>query len=627
MRELNWQITKFNSIHSYPADIPEGAEMLNQDMANLRINRWGHLRPRPAVDVLDVTAAPDGVTITGVASRPGEIYWLRSDGKLFIDHDNPPAPRPQEILGRNNVALGGLSGRLSLANFNRFAIITSEGTDNGYVIWTPEPAGSHTIAEPLGIDAPDIEAQIKESSTVVTPSDDLDHYVFYKITYIANDISGTIESPASERLVIDVPEEPLTVSLGFGEIPASVDERVVRIYLYRSRLYDTDVVAAENVDDEDVDYFRIEPTLGAREFDGIPRDQLAGFPLGNRGVLDESYQDGLPAIPLDDNTHLPSEIKQITEYNGRLFAPNANELRYSDVRDGIPFWSAWPAGNSLHTGARITFAAEYQSFLLFGGQDGLYVLTGDSKYNFQIRQISARGPISPHAHGVLSQVFGYVGIDDIYMTDGAQVIDTGSPLKGYLNHYQIEDGLVAQLPSETTIWSMRRRNSDGADTLTFINDKGKWTRIAAADGHPPTQIANADDAQTVIADDYRVPRILNWILSDEYEDDATMPDATEAINWKWESQELAWDEQGAGERMKNFKWLEISGLANPPEITATFYIDDKAPIVVNKNLDRELTDKFRPLRIRINRWGFGLRFTIEGAGDITLRGLKLMIHT
>ena len=75
----------------------------------------------------------------------------------------------------------------------------------------------------------------------------------------------------------------------------------------------------------------------------------------------------------------------------------------------------------------------------------------------------------------------------------------------------------------------------------------------------PLTVDHARKEVNVIADGQDAPGLLTWIIEDTGTDNDD-----ESIEWSWESQQLAWDEQGVGERMKNFKWLEISGLADPP---------------------------------------------------------------
>ncbi len=631
MRPLNWQITKFNGIHSYPSDIPEGSAVFTQDMVNLRIDRWGHLRPRPPIRRLP-TARTAGTRVTGVDSSAGYVYYLRDDGKLF--QDSIVSTTLMEVLDVEN-----LEGRLSIVStFDEFVILTSEGNDQGYYHRL-----GFTRALPLGLPKPDIDNfRIKVGiGSGIDPNDDeeegnefTENHLFYKIAFAADGDGGFVSEP-TDALSVAVRQLPRGDSF-VAKITAlsyafdNLDPRITHINTYRSQ-----ELHPEGTDDDDISYYRLE----SARIDTLPEDPLA---ILNPFIVytDETDHSGLqedvprftdfPSLyPLQDNSAMSEGITQIAYYNGRLFGTEFNTLRFTDVRFGIPIWGIWPLEYSRIFNHSVRACTEYRGFLIVGGPEGLYAMSGDSPFNFNISRLSSRGPVSAHAWGIVNDLFYFVAIDGIYISDGATVQPIAPELKGYFNRYQIEDGLVAQLINNVTLIGVTRRDADdNIDTLQFVNDRGKWTRLDTDRIHQtttlPLTIEHARKETTVIADSQDAPGILTWIVEDTGIDN---DDDDEPIAWSWDSQALAWDEQGIGERMKNFKWLEISGLADPPEITCTFYIDDKDPMTVTKTLDRELTDKFRPLKVRINRWGYGLRFSIEGAGDITLRGLRLNIQT
>lgn len=96
MKPLVWDLARFNHIFSYPSDAGDGAETYAQDMVNLRVDRWGHLRLRPVIRALQMheagDIAPEDLAITGVAASARQLYWLRSDGQLFVADDIPADP-------------------------------------------------------------------------------------------------------------------------------------------------------------------------------------------------------------------------------------------------------------------------------------------------------------------------------------------------------------------------------------------------------------------------------------------------------------------------------------------------------------------------------------------------------
>ena len=148
MQELLWNITKFNHIFSYPSDAGDGAESYAQDMVNLRVDRWGHLRLRPAIRALQMheagDIAPADVGMVGVAASITRLFWLNSNAQLYVTNSIPADPL--QITG---VPL--LSGRLSLVELGENIVLTSEGSDQGYAI------GENNEVEQLGIAAPDVD--------------------------------------------------------------------------------------------------------------------------------------------------------------------------------------------------------------------------------------------------------------------------------------------------------------------------------------------------------------------------------------------------------------------------------------------------------------------------------------
>lgn len=525
-----------------------------------------------------------------------------------------------------------LQGRLSLVDRigdDNLVIITSEGSDHGYVIHA-------SVAEPLGLDSPEEDDfEISLGSGTVALDDD---YTFYRITYSGEGILGELESGSFKHAV------KLRQSLGVGnqqdlidsgsyyvefelqEKPA--DKRITHLNIYRSSTRHAD----ENTPDSQIVYYRIHQLEISDNNPQDFRDRTL------KTTVDKAHK-------FEDNSTLPTNAGQIALFNDRLFAPNGDELRFSDVRNAIPAWHAWPVINSIKHGGRIDFCAEFRGILLFGAADGLYRLSGTSPQTYRYDQISSRGPVSPHAWGVLEKAFGFVGSDGLYLTDGTQAPEIAPQLKGYFNRYEVEDGFVGMLPNKASLWGVNRRNKSTGDTdhIYFVNDGNDWVRVAEGSSDRTGSaigIPNASHIRQyasvkfdglpltgVIADGQRAPRLIDWIVDDETTDGLTKYTGqdfppTEEIAWSWESQELDWNVHRLGEEMKIFTELVISGTAEN-DVTVTFYIDDREPFTKTVKLNRTAHDTFYPVRIRITRRGYGCRFKLEGTGAVTLRGLQL----
>ena len=623
MQSLVWNLARFNHIFSYPSDTEERAETYAQDMVNLRVDRWGHLRLRPAIRALQMSDAadiPEDISITGVASSERELYWLQSDGKLFLADNNPANPFQIRNVSK-------LRDRLSLVSRigdDNLVIITSEGDDHGYVIHA-------SVAEPLGLDSPEEDDfDISLGSGSVALDDD---YTFYRITYSGKGILGELESGSFKHAV------KLRQSLGVGnqqdlidngsyyvefelqEKPA--DNRITHLNIYRSAQRHAD----ENTPDSQIVYYRIHQLEIA--------DNAGNYPQDFRDRTLKTTVDR--AHKYEDNSTLPTNAGQIALFNDRLFAPNGDELRFSDVRNAIPAWHAWPVINSIKHGGRIDFCAEYRGILLFGAADGLYRLSGTSRQTYRYDQISSRGPVAPHAWGIIDNAFAFVGADGLYFTDGTNAPEIAPQLKGYFNRYEVEDGFVGMLPNKASLWGVNRRNKSTGDTdhIYFVNDGNDWVRLAEGeDGTHIRQYASVKfdglPLTGVIADQQRAPRLIDWVVDDETVDGLTKytgQDAppTEDIAWLWESQQLDWNAQGLGSEMKTFKELVIDGKAEN-DITATFYIDGQESAEETISAMRTGGERFDHRRVRIDRRGFALRFKIAGTGGVMIRGLKVRAY-
>ena len=775
MQELLWNITKFNHIFSYPSDTSDGAETYAQDMVNLRVDRWGHLRLRPVIRALQMHEEADigdeDISVVGVAAAAEKLFWLESGGILRVADNVPADPVDVDLESLNT-----LSGRLSAVDIGGTTIITSERDDRGIAVrddvlkvlgnkaaqplslpspvvsvvgasffgGTSDPltnvivsvgqpitqlpanpipgriyefsedqpslssrvinwdvggtvdaasagdffiyrSGGETwstnataagqsgiVANIVGKETPKVGERFRVNNTGTTytitavdvsengataaltftpaltrqviSSDNLrsqstwwkiiiplqDEYTYYKFTYSGNGILGDLESFESnaiavkhrnrenENALLETVDQFLVVQV----TTKPADSRITHINIYRS-----DVTKSEGDDDDGLNYLR----LNDKDELALP-ENTSNYPIY---FVDDHSE--VSTIRLFNNSPMPEDISQIVLYNDRLFGANTTELRFTDVRNAIPIWGAWPVLNSITTGQRIEFCAEYRGMLLFGASDNLYRLSGTSPANFRYDRISSRGPVSPHAWGILDNAFGFVGSDGLYMSDGTQAPEIATPLKGYFNRYEIEDGFVGMLPNKASLWGIHRRNksTDDTDIIYFVKDGNDWTRIAEGDdGSHIRQYTSVKfdglPITGVIADQQRAPRLVDWVVDDETVDELTKytgqdTPPTEDIEWSWESQQLDWNSQALGSEMKVFKELLIDGTAEN-DVTVTFYIDDMGDTNTAIQLNRASGNRFDYRRVPIDRRGFALRFKIAGTGDVTIRGLRIRAY-
>ncbi|MDE0298625.1 MAG: hypothetical protein OXN17_08340 [Candidatus Poribacteria bacterium] len=619
MQELLWNVTKFNHIFSYPSDAGDGTESHAQDMVNLRVDRWGHLRLRPVIRALQMREQSDiageDIGLLGVAAAAGKLFWLQSDGRLMVANGLPADPVEVDIG-----ALDTLSGRLTAIDIGGNTIITSERDDRGLVV-------RDDVFDTLGVNAVEPLGQLPIPTGVRFTYDDPAfslRNLLFKLTVSGKGVLGPLESQATESHAVPLPSRRSVSDPVNPDIEITInavipdDSRITGVHLWLAN------------------QFPVNPDSGVESVyhQAYTRDVNPGQELAFTYTWSEIVElDG--AIRLRDNSPMPENANHVTLYNDRLFSGVGRELRFSDVRNAIPYWGTWPVLNSITTGHRIEFSAGYRGILLFGGADNLYRLSGASPHTYRYDRISSRGPVSSHAWGVLEKAFGFVGSDGLYLTDGTQAPEIAPQLKGYFNRYEVQDGFVGMLPNKASLWGVNRRDksTNALDTIYFVNDGNDWVRLAVGDdGTRIRQYTSVklDPLTGVIADGQPAPRLIDWVVDDETVDGITkytgQQDAsTEQIAWSWESQQLDWNSQGLGSEMKTFKELLIDGKAEN-DITAVFYIDEGDPVEKAITADRMGGERFDYVRVRIDRRGFALRLKITGTGNLTIRGLKVRAY-
>ena len=176
-----WRTENFSrGLHTKPARAGS-SETYAADIENLQVDGDGFLRLRPNFR----TVGPGGANITGVAASEKHLFILRDDGKLYI-REIADLDSETEVPGAEN-----MSGRLSVVSrFGNYAIITSEGTDQGY--WVDLRDGKGRMARPLGLDKPssdDFSITKYPAQSVVDADDEVTlkgptFFVAYTISYV-----------------------------------------------------------------------------------------------------------------------------------------------------------------------------------------------------------------------------------------------------------------------------------------------------------------------------------------------------------------------------------------------------------------------------------------------------------
>lgn len=654
---------------TYHESVP-GGEVTAQKMVNLRVDTHGALRQRQPIRSI---LAANTANITGIAAANERLYFINTNGQLFYrnpersnqsDTEIPVYGRPRIItdtIPEGYIEATKLSGRISVIyEYENFDIIISEGEDQGYWIDLTN-TDEEIIAYPLGFDPPTFEVTpsiLPDSRGGVNAT----QVHFYRFTYVrdlrklqeemlAVRQSGTITGDdISEEPFNDVESNPSsaisTIDVTFNQRDTqrimalsginfpNPDGLETGIAVYRSRpIRITELNnGSVTLEDQDLDFRRVGvyPPLQVLSPDpgAVPpeREENARFD-DNMNEETRSEQAELRF----DNDRLPNTVKSITNYNDRIFAPNKTELRYSDIRFGNLVLWAFPEVNAIRNPVDCVFANTYRDMLLFGGRNGLWRVTGNAEYNFNIDRISNLGPINGYAATTNEDIIGYISPAGLHQSDGVSTQDISEPLQAYFENQKTinANSSVTFLPNGHSVWSVLFAGLDGSVRRhTFIHARqwSQWSDIEMQQSARFEQIAITGDTETivVIAEDTPYIRQVSWEnLTDSYDSSTSDANTLIPIEWSWKSQKLNFGAEGIATRRKRFTELIIEGQA-ASEITINFYIYDTENNVTEYTTTATL-DKphLYKTRVPIQKIGQAIEFNVAGTGNVDIRSFCL----
>lgn len=607
-------------LHTYPSRL-EGGLRLARDVRNLRADADGYLRLRYPTELHPFTQDVDSIALS-----PRHLWTL---GDFFYARhlDERINDEPREVDGADD-----LDGRLSImSEFRDYVLVASDGVDRGYWVDIRDDDVEELQAYPLGLEAPTFNVTVSDG-TASAGSIVLDEaggpYYVLAFTYVrafwdAVDLDDVAlpsqvanKEFTGDELFNGVESNPgayVAFSIESGvpnarfyhedeEIPIFVidategaaisgmefpdDEQVTGIYVYVAAGLAPDDYHVGALDFQVVDYLEEGETAGT-----LHRPNLSG-------ELRPSFR--------VDNDVLPEKAFQLVHFNGLVFATLGDELRYCDLRDGVVEAWAWPLANSIKVNGRVDFAIEHRGILIFGSQDGLWRLSGADEFTFDVDKFSSVGPVSSAAIGFLEQGLGFINATGFYVTDGVQVQKLSSPmLDGFFEVEDIIDGAVVLLPTNDILWSCVLADRSHVQFLQSV--QGGWFSWTGAD------VLQAVSARGIVlfSDGERLKSL-------EYLEENTAED----VEWLWESQELDFGEDGFGESLKTWKWLEVSA-SHEGEGTFTYWLDDGDAVAETFTFRTGP----RPFRIPINRIGIRFRFRVSGTGPCVIREFRLIADT
>lgn len=687
MQRLEWGLNNFAlGMHTDMARAGEGAERFARHAAGVRVDEFGHLRPRVAFKQFGELRDP---VITGVVAGADYLLYLRADASLWIRFADDPT-NEREILFDT---LSTLTGALSLiGDFADFLIIKGQG---GHPYWIDmrEDAETYLHANRLGIEPPTLLPSLQYVDNAPTlPVIVEDNVYFYRWTFVrafgVDGIEirdGVLESVGTVMNGMESnPSVPIGVYRRLGRLPArptfvdndgneftdlrdmpedrngvvfifthSIDPQVTGIMLYQSEPVDTS--GAGRVGE-------VGNVRGRINVDALEYRRIAYIPKGTT-----VYQTGPEAtsefwpdrVPLRFDNDVMPETERIHLFNDRIFVPTEQGLRFSDIDGTVLRLWAFPETHAIRRSG-VKDVVSHRGVLLFGGPADLHTLTGASAFDFVVNRLGTVGPVSPHAMQVLKDTVAFAGSAGFYVSDGVQVQKISAPLDTEFEDYESTYGHCHQLPDESIVFIVQQRHDeDSPRRMTYHFDGGGWFSWPRFNIH---QIAHwrVPGSRIMMADQSHALRELVWKVTPLPADDSAR-DHEDWIEWSWQSQRLNF----GTEDFKAFReiQLEIQALSVIPQgferwdvnwgpksvaTALTWSLGGKVLILGDAVLGGatvpvpvRLTiwvddlpphfrvfeaqrESLRPIRIPINRKGRAITIRLEGRGHLQLKRLRLI---
>ena len=647
MPNLAWEQTQFRGIHTQPAKTADG-HLFAEDMENLRVDGEGWLQLRSDVMAMD----PDGRSLTGVATTLRHVFTLRADGRLYVREVDTLASEV-EIRGVEN-----LSGRISLVSFNTYVILTSEGTDQGYIVDMREGDGQYR-AYALGFDPPGpdsyraeaiddipdgVEQRLYNLPIGTEPKLTNNTYYHYTYTYVSlNDTEDPwyeMESnPPKITLLDDLLEGYDSISevrgfvyIGIGtggffgigadrniaskiHIVYSRPAAATHIRIYRSTGIENKALIGEELLEIRRDEFiksQVE-NLQYRLVAEVPISQTSGSFDFYDGMSDETWAEKKRLST--DNERMPAEVRQMHNFNDSVFGAAGDRLVYSDLRQGVLVPWSFPTLNEIRVQGSVDFCAEINEVLLFGSRDGLWRLAGNTSYNFAVGQISNSGPVDGYAWSRITDALAFVGEGGLFVTDASQVIRASETvLDDFFQDKKVVRGAVAFFKDDDILYAVTLEDRDGnAEDIQFKREDGYWVRWNL----PFMQSASIIEANratlVLVADGTGQLKRLDW--------NSTVNEA-EDVAWSWTSQFL--DEPGPGlaNRRKRYSQFQFTGEADNAMKLQVWKDNEGEPVMEKTFSSRE---NLIPVRVPINRVARRLRFRLSGTGRVKIQGMRVVV--
>lgn len=688
-KRIDWSLENFNAGMHTEAKRTERSEIFSVDQFGVRADNNGNLSNRYVIrSVANFASVVSGLAHSRNGQNPVTTY-LRATGILQLYRSGAA----DTTLVTDTDLTGKLSSDFAVKDV---VVLTSEGDDRGKWIDLSNGEAS-AVAYPLGLAQPDIQSV--GISDTGAGSLDTNALYFYVITYYRNaaplansesEMSSTIELitdvaggeitltslPASTvaatgademriwRTVGDPPTKDAGTATGGssttmvdtaqawsiqgvspGDILINTTDKSQGVITDVSIELETITCAngfkgGINNDFENLDAYRVlhadmalyllatlsitaTTHVDTKSDADLTNSALTGYELLNN-------------VQNRKNNILPTTCRNVAVYNDLIFAACETELRYSDLRAGVPAWLAFPADNNIKVNAEILFCTVYRGVLLFGGPDGVWRLSGGTEFDFRVEQISTRGPVDGFAWGENEDLLWFVGVHGLYVSDGVSVRGVGypetsaSPLRDFFLDRSTKTGTAVPLPNDEVLFSVYTNPTTGDDKAFQFLRRGdgtweKWEDFNVLQGHQVVTTSGGEKTVDVfvVEDGENEIREILWDRT-ALTTDSTNEDATIQIDWLWQTQIMDFDDLGIADQKKLYQYIEIE-LAEPKTVVATVTINGVDVIAA---VSYSVTvNPIRPYRIPIKRSGENIQVKLTGSTATVIRAIRIVGST
>lgn len=303
---------------------------------------------------------------------------------------------------------------------------------------------------------------------------------------------------------------------------------------------------------------------------------------------------------------MPESASSIAEYNTRIFAACGEEARYSEIDYGNLLPWAYPPENSLRYPTRCIF--NHYGILYFGSPEGLWRLTG-IEAEYDVDKVSDAGPVSSQAwsRSRTGSVL-FIGSGGLWELRGSYVSPFGSPyLDGFFEGRRCVSGSALFLPNGSALFTLGWES--GGRSQVFFSKTGGFQTWEGVEFSQGLLLSEDAYALTFSGDAHKIVwQSVDYIDSAGYD-----------ISWAYETQRLDWSQSGLADRMKHFRFADMSGSAGSVRVE----VEVDGEVKGSRMVELDGASHF-PSRVPIRSRGRWAVVRLLGRGALKLSSLRVL---